>query len=46
MVPDVTVLGSGLDVGGAQYLARREAMLAKLGELAGEQAKALGGGGA
>jgi acyl-CoA carboxylase subunit beta len=45
MVPDVTVLRSALDAGGAQYLARREAMLGKLGELAGELAKALGGGG-
>jgi acetyl-CoA carboxylase carboxyltransferase component len=45
MVPDVTVLRSALDLGGAQYLARREAMLGKLGELAGEHAKAIGGGG-
>src|SRR5712691_8957513 len=42
---DVTVLGSALDAGGAQYLARREAMLVKLGDLAAEQAKALAGGG-
>src|SRR5262249_2685810 len=44
-VPDVTVLGSALDAGDAQYLARREAMLGKLGELAAEHAKALAGGG-
>ena len=45
MVPDVTVLGSALDTGGAQYQARREAMLAKLTELEAEHAKALAGGG-
>src|SRR5215472_8821932 len=45
MVPDVTVLGSALDSGGAQYQARREAMLAKLTELDAEHAKALAGGG-
>src|SRR5580658_10132623 len=45
MVPVVTVLGSSLDTGSAQYLARREAMLAKLAELGAEHAKALGGGG-
>jgi len=45
MVPDVTVLGSALDTGGAQYQARREAMLAKLTELDAEHAKALAGGG-
>jgi acetyl-CoA carboxylase carboxyltransferase component len=45
MVPDVTVLGSALDAGGAQYRARREAMLAKLTELDAEHAKALAGGG-
>jgi acyl-CoA carboxylase subunit beta len=41
----VTVIDSGLDVGGAEYLARREAMLGMLGELASEHAKALAGGG-
>jgi acyl-CoA carboxylase subunit beta len=45
MVPDVTVLGSVLDTGSAQYEARRAAMLAKLDELAAEHAKALAGGG-
>ena len=45
IVPDVTVLASALDVGGAQYAARREAMLAKLAELAAEHDKALAGGG-
>src|SRR5215469_14648452 len=45
MVPDVTVVGSPLDTGGAQYQARREAMLAKLSELDVEHAKALAGGG-
>jgi len=45
MVPDVTVLGSAVDVGGAQYLARREVMLAKLAELDEQLAKALAGGG-
>jgi acetyl-CoA carboxylase carboxyltransferase component len=45
MVSDVTVLGSRLDTGGAQYQARREAMLAKLAELDAEHAKAIGGGG-
>jgi acyl-CoA carboxylase subunit beta len=45
MVPVVTVLGSALDAGGAQYQARREAMLAKLSELDAEHAKALAGGG-
>jgi acyl-CoA carboxylase subunit beta len=45
MVPDVTVLGSVLDTGGAQYQARRSAMLAKLDLLDAEHAKALAGGG-
>ena len=45
IVPDVTVLASALDVGGAQYATRREAMLAKLAELDAEHAKALAGGG-
>src|SRR5258708_8747107 len=45
MVPDVTILGRALDRGGAEYLARREAMLAKLTELDAEHAKALAGGG-
>ncbi|HEY2549296.1 MAG TPA: carboxyl transferase domain-containing protein [Streptosporangiaceae bacterium] len=41
----MTVLGSALDTRGAQYAARREAMLGKLDELAAEHAKALAGGG-
>jgi len=41
----VTVLASSLDTGGAQYAARREAMLAKLADLAAEHATALAGGG-
>src|ERR1017187_7066135 len=45
MVPVVTVLASALDTGGAQYASRRAAMLAKLGELDAEHAKALAGGG-
>jgi acetyl-CoA carboxylase carboxyltransferase component len=45
MVPDVTVLGSGLDAGSDLYRARRDAMLVRLGELADEHAKALAGGG-
>src|SRR5229473_3042196 len=45
MVPLVTVLASALDPGSAEYAARRAAMLAKLEELDGEHAKALGGGG-
>jgi acetyl-CoA carboxylase carboxyltransferase component len=45
MVPLVTVLASALDTGSAEYAARREAMLAKLGELDAEHAKALAGGG-
>src|SRR5258707_9457422 len=45
MVPVVTVLASVLDTGSAEYAARRAAMLAKLGELDAEHAKALGGGG-
>ncbi|MCK2217214.1 acyl-CoA carboxylase subunit beta [Actinomadura sp. ATCC 31491] len=36
---------SRLDTGGAEYRARREAMLVKLGELDAEQAKAVAGGG-
>jgi acetyl-CoA carboxylase carboxyltransferase component len=45
MVPAVTVLGSRLDTGSPQYLARRKAMLSKLAELESEHAKAIGGGG-
>jgi acetyl-CoA carboxylase carboxyltransferase component len=45
IVPLMTVLGSALDTRGAQYAARREAMLARLDELAAEHAKALAGGG-
>src|ERR1022692_4052255 len=45
MVPVVTVLASALDTGGAQYASRRAAILAKLGELDAEHAKALAGGG-
>ncbi len=41
----MTVLASSLDTGGAQYAARREAMLAKLADLAAEHATALAGGG-
>jgi acyl-CoA carboxylase subunit beta len=41
----VTVLGSSLDIRGAEYAARREAMLARLAELDDEHAKALAGGG-
>jgi acetyl-CoA carboxylase carboxyltransferase component len=40
------VIVSRLDTGSAGYRARREAMLAKLAELAAEQAKAVAGGGA
>src|SRR5260221_174588 len=45
MVPVVTVLASALDTGSAEYAARRAEMLAKLGELDAEHAKALAGGG-
>jgi acyl-CoA carboxylase subunit beta len=41
----VTVLASLLDIGSAEYQARRDAMLAKLEELSAEHAKALAGGG-
>ena len=41
----MTVLGSALDTAGAEYAARRAAMLAKLAELDAEHAKALAGGG-
>jgi len=41
----VTVLRSAVDVSTAQYLANRDAMLAKLAELDAEQAKAVAGGG-
>ncbi|MBP2705773.1 acyl-CoA carboxylase subunit beta [Microbispora sp. RL4-1S] len=41
----MTVLMSRLDTSGAEYGARREAMLAKLAELEAEQAKAVAGGG-
>jgi acetyl-CoA carboxylase carboxyltransferase component len=41
----VTILASALDTRGAQYGARRAGMLARLGELDAEQAKALAGGG-
>ncbi len=42
----MTVLASALDTGGAEFQARREAMLARLAELDTEHAKALAGGGA
>jgi acyl-CoA carboxylase subunit beta len=45
MVRLVTVLASALDAGGAEYQARRAAMLAKLADLDTEHAKALAGGG-
>src|SRR5260370_792713 len=45
MGPLVTVRASVLDTGGAEYAARRAAMLAKLEELDAEHAKALAGGG-
>ncbi len=45
MVRLVTVLASSLDTGSAAYQARRAAMVAKLGELDAEHAKALAGGG-
>jgi acyl-CoA carboxylase subunit beta len=41
----VTILASALDTRGAEYAARRDAMLARLAELDAEQAKALAGGG-
>lgn len=41
----MTVLVSRLDAAGAEYGARREAMLAKLAELEAEHAKAVAGGG-
>jgi acetyl-CoA carboxylase carboxyltransferase component len=41
----VSVLDSALDTRGAEYAARREAMLARLAELDAEHAKALAGGG-
>jgi acyl-CoA carboxylase subunit beta len=41
----VTVLRSALDERSADYLASRDAMLAKLAEIAAEQAKAIAGGG-
>jgi acyl-CoA carboxylase subunit beta len=45
MVPLVTVLATAIDSRGARYQARRAAMLAKLGELDSEHARALAGGG-
>jgi acyl-CoA carboxylase subunit beta len=45
MVRLVSILASALDTRGAQYAARREAMLARLAELDAEHAKALAGGG-
>jgi acyl-CoA carboxylase subunit beta len=41
----VTALRSSLDEKSASYADNREAMLVKLAEIAGEQAKAIGGGG-
>ena len=41
----MTVLRSVLDEGSASYQANRDAMLAKLAEIAAEQAKAIAGGG-
>jgi len=41
----VTVLRSALDERSAEYAASRDAMLAKLDEIAAEQARAIGGGG-
>ncbi|MDR2984184.1 MAG: acyl-CoA carboxylase subunit beta, partial [Nocardiopsaceae bacterium] len=41
----MTVVASSLDTGSADYMARREAMLAKLDELNSEHSKALAGGG-
>jgi acyl-CoA carboxylase subunit beta len=45
MVRLVSILASALDTRGAQYAARRDAMLARLAELDAEHAKALAGGG-
>src|SRR5262250_2129997 len=45
MVPVVTILASSLNTSGADYQARRAAMLGKLDELDGEHAKAIAGGG-
>ena len=45
MVRLVSILASALDTRGAEYAARREAMLARLAELDAEHAKALAGGG-
>jgi acyl-CoA carboxylase subunit beta len=41
----VSILASALDTRGAEYAARRQAMLARLADLDTEQAKALAGGG-
>ena len=41
----MSILASALDTRGAEYTARREAMLARLAELDAEHAKALAGGG-
>ncbi len=41
----MSILASALDTRGAEYAARREAMLARLAELDAEHAKALDGGG-
>ena len=41
----MTVLRSALDERSAEYAASRDAMLAKLDEIAAEQARAIGGGG-
>ena len=41
----MTILASALDARGAEFAARRAAMLARLAELDAEQAKALAGGG-
>jgi acyl-CoA carboxylase subunit beta len=45
MVRRVSILASALDTRGAEYAARRDAMLARLAELDAEHAKALAGGG-
>jgi acyl-CoA carboxylase subunit beta len=45
MVRLVSILASALDTRGAEYTARREAMLARLAGLDAEHAKALAGGG-
>jgi acetyl-CoA carboxylase carboxyltransferase component len=45
MVRLVSILASALDTRGAEYAARRDAMLARLAELDAEHAKALAGGG-